>query len=700
MTTRRVDSLLVAAAALVALASADTPLTAAEPPVVRTGQSGRWSDGATWEGGKVPPAGAKVLVRAGHAVVYDVHSDQIVRSLHISGSLSFARDRDTRLDVGLVKIQAGESTAEDGFDCEAHVKEPEPGAPRPALEVGTADEPIPHPYTALIRLVHVEGMDKDSCPAIVCCGGRMDFHGQPLARTWVRLAKGAFVNANEFALSEPVLGWRPGDRVILTTTDLPKLFERKTGKIEYPTVRMTTHTEELTVKSVRGDRLLTKEFTEHAHAVDGDWRPAVANLSRNVVVESADPKGVRGHTMYHRHSAGSISYAEFRHLGKPRVLGRYSLHFHLCGDTMRGSSVVGASIHDSGNRWLTVHGTDYLVVRDCVGYNSVGHGYFLEDGTEAYNVFDHNLAVQACRGSPLPKQVLPFDRNDGAGFWWANSLNTFTRNLAVECDQYGFRFEAVKDKDFDPVLKVRQPDGTRKAVDVRTLPFVRFEDNEVHCQRRFGLNLGGIRGVASQDDLDSFGKGDDGYAVRSGDVNGVGPDHKHPYVIRNFRAWRSQWAFHGGSPCVLIDGLDVYEGNYGVWRTRMDRHEYQNLSLRKLTARAVFNPYGGNPKVSDSYLEGLSPVDDLPPITVVTSVRRRADGKLVVRGTTSDNGVVARVLVNGTAATATRPDFSEWEAVVVPGATGRGVEAHAEDEAGNAEITRHVVWYAPTRVGK
>ena len=62
---------------------------------------------------------------------------------------------------------------------------------------------------------------------------------------------------------------------------------------------------------------------------------------------------------------------------------------------MRGSSVVGASIWDSGNRWITIHGTNYLVVRDCVGYQIVGHGFFLEDGTEVNNVLDRNLAVQA-----------------------------------------------------------------------------------------------------------------------------------------------------------------------------------------------------------------------------------------------------------------------------------------------------------------
>src|SRR5262249_999024 len=135
----------------------------------------------------------------------------------------------------------------------------------------------------------------------------------------------------------------------------------------------------------------------------------VANLSRNVVVESADPKGGRGHTMYHKHSAGSISYAEFRHLGKEGALGPHPLHFHLWRDTTRGSSVIGASIHDSANRWLTIHGTNYLVVRDCVGYRSLGHGFFLEDGTETCNVLDRNLAVQAYRHERQKGQALPFD---------------------------------------------------------------------------------------------------------------------------------------------------------------------------------------------------------------------------------------------------------------------------------------------------
>src|SRR5262249_25586207 len=145
-------------------------------------------------------------------------------------------------------------------------------------------------------------------------------------------------------------------------------------------------TEEAAISGIEGNRLVLDRALKYDHLGTGEYRGEVANLSRNVVVASADPAGVRGHTMYHRHSAGSISYAEFRHLGKEGVLGRYAIHFHLVGNTMRGSSVIGASIWDSANRWVTVHGTNYLVVRDCVGYRSKGHGYFLEDGTEVFNV--------------------------------------------------------------------------------------------------------------------------------------------------------------------------------------------------------------------------------------------------------------------------------------------------------------------------
>ncbi|HEY6167825.1 MAG TPA: G8 domain-containing protein, partial [Verrucomicrobiae bacterium] len=127
-------------------------VVAADALLVRSAKSGAWSDAKTWEGGKLPPAGAKVLVRPGHDVLYDMNSSQPVRSLHIGGTLRFATDRDTRLDVGLIKVQAGEDVNEEGFDCEAHLATPAPDAPRATLLVGTAEQPVEAKHTALIRL--------------------------------------------------------------------------------------------------------------------------------------------------------------------------------------------------------------------------------------------------------------------------------------------------------------------------------------------------------------------------------------------------------------------------------------------------------------------------------------------------------------------------------------------------------------------
>ena len=195
-------------------------------------------------------------------------------------------------------------------------------------------------------------------------------------------------------------------------------------------------------------------------------------------------------------------------------------------------------------------------MRDCVGYRSVGHGFFLEDGTETYNVLDRNLAVQAFRGKPLPKQVLPFDQNEGAGFWWANSLNTFTRNVACENDRYGYRFEAIEGSAFKPTLSILQPDGSHKPTDIRTLPFVRFEDNEAHSDGLYGINLG------------------EG-------VNRVGPDAQHPFIMRNTTIWDVHYAFRPQSPSLLVDHMRIWRAAYGVYHPNYDNHVYRDLYIGK-----------------------------------------------------------------------------------------------------------------------
>ncbi len=754
--------------------AADPP---AAPPIklIRSVQSGAWSSPATWEGNVVPGHGVQVQVRPGHTVTYDVQAPEslVIRALFIAGTVSFATDKSTQLNVGLIKIEATDSTDEEGFDCDMHLEEADTKAPRASLLVGTPLQAVAAKAKALIRLTYVPGMNKESCPAIVCCGGRMDFHGAPLSRSWVKLGATATQGAKEVTLSEPVTGWNVGDQIIVIATEADHDKERTT--------------EPRTITAIDGTTLRFDEPLTANHLGEGEFRGEVANLSRNVIVESADPDGERGHTMYHRYSAGSISYAEFRHLGKKGVLGRYSLHFHLVGSTMRGSSVIGASIWDSHNRWLTIHGTNHLVVRDCVGYKSLGHGYFMEDGTEVYNVLDRNLAVEARSTKNLPKQVLPFDQNEGAGFWWANSLNTFTRNVATANGEYGYRFEATQSSGFKLTLPVMQPDGSMKDVDIRTLPFVRFDDNEVHSSHGlYGINLG------------------EG-------VNGVGPDTKHPFIIRNTKIWNTHYGLRPQVPSLLAENLTI-QTDYGVYHPNYDNHVYRNVTIRGTntepfnrghddlslqhgmltvdgltfdncrsggmpliqisddndTGRAVSHfrhvetanwkdnskqkaivNLGGGPRPQPQFEKGvpvilhdwygpgrhaqvvsikspeykahpeayrseppltgdesrvtevanidfpqpLTPIDDLPPATVITHMTPR-DGKLWVQGTCSDNGEVKHVLVNGQTAQATSDNLATWE-IALDGSGLTALTAHAEDAAGNVEQLVHTRTLTP-----
>ncbi len=122
--------------------------------------------------------------------------------------------------------------------------------------------------------------------------------------------------------SEGVSGWHKGDHVFLTGTTR----QNKIAKTFKPTVRQGTETEERIITDIKDSAVTLDKPLEFNHIAEGAYRGEIANLSRNVIVESADEGNKRGHTMYHRNSSGLDQlHAEFRHLGKEEgVLGRYS----------------------------------------------------------------------------------------------------------------------------------------------------------------------------------------------------------------------------------------------------------------------------------------------------------------------------------------------------------------------------------------
>jgi hypothetical protein len=540
-------------------------------------RNGAWSDPKTWEPARVPAGGERILVSAQTRVDYDVASEKVIRLIQVAGELRFARDRNTTLNVGLLKVQNSERCSESGFRCDLHAvnEDGEPNAApstvMPALEVGTLAEPIPAEFTARIRLHFLDGMNKDDAPAVSACSARMDFHGTPMNRTWVKLGADAKPGDATVSLAEAVTGWRVGDEVIVTGSiheENLHLYYKGGKKPSGP------QTEERVITKIDGTTVTLDRPLANQHFGSGEFRSEIANLSRNVIVESADPGGVRGHTLYHQFSRGGISYARFAYLGKEGILGRYPIHFHLVEDTMRGSGVVGAAIVDSGNRWVTIHGTQYLLIRDCVGYRSIGHGFFMEDGTEVFNLLDRNLGVQAVQGKRLPKQVLGFDPNDGSAFWWSNGRNSLTRNVSCENDEYGFRYDSQSTRSFDSRLTVRAPGGGDEKVDIRTLPFYRFEGNEAHTEGVYGMVFAGNNQRGDPIDKTSeFAR-----------IDRTGPDTRHPHIVRDTKIWQVHYGLRPQVPNVLVERLSIERATYGIYRPALENHVYRDLTISATTS--------------------------------------------------------------------------------------------------------------------
>uniref|UniRef100_A0A673M7K3 hyaluronoglucosaminidase n=1 Tax=Sinocyclocheilus rhinocerous TaxID=307959 RepID=A0A673M7K3_9TELE len=171
------------------------------------------------------------------------------------------------------------------------------------------------------------------------------------------------------------------------------------------------------------------QFTHVGEILDGvDMRAEVALLSRNILIHGEMENSCYGknwcqyfsYDTFGGHikilgnfSSVHLSQVELKHMGQQREKGRYPVNFHRCGDVdQRGgysdhTYLDSLSIHHSFSRCVGIHATNGLLVRDTVGYDTLGHCFFLEDGIEQRNVFFHNLGLLT-----RPGTILPTDRND------------------------------------------------------------------------------------------------------------------------------------------------------------------------------------------------------------------------------------------------------------------------------------------------
>jgi len=431
-------------------------------------KQGRWSDPASWPDGKVPGAGDAVTIPRDRDMVLDV-SPPALRSLTINGKLSFADDRDLSLTTEWIYVPGGE------------------------LDVGS--EARPYTHKAVITLtdnVPNEDINTMGDRGIMLLGGTLSLHGDRGSNTWSKLAKTAKAGSATISVLNAA-GWRKGDVIVLASTDYDP-----------------RQAEERTVTAVSGNMLTLDKPLTYMHfgqiTFGVDERGEVAMLSRNIKIQASEDAAKSyfgGHIMAMAGSKMFVDGIELNRMGQNMHLARYPIHWHLIGEG-QGQYIKNASIHDTYNRCVTVHGTNDLKIENNVTYNTVGHCFFLEDGIEHGNQFIHNLAIQikchptldcvpqnlAANGElnypakdrAAVRQVsfsrkdtlLPSD-NTVAAYWITNPDNSFIDNVAAGSDENGFWLSMPE-----------HPQGAFAGTDIaktiwpRLTPFRAFRGNVSH----------------------------------------------------------------------------------------------------------------------------------------------------------------------------------------------------------------------------
>jgi hypothetical protein len=434
-------AVMVFAVGLSACQEVETKAVSTSGAPVSSGEL-RWSDLATW-GGTMPPAGAEVVIPAGRTIVLDTQTPSL-GTVRIEGTLRLA-GADVALTAASVNVTG-------------------------ALLVGSASAPFGGKAT--ITLTGAPASPNNGVSrGLIVNGGRMEIYAASPSPVWTKLNESAEAGATTLTLRQNA-DWRSGDNIVVAPTD----WYKRAGETER--LQLAESASGLNLRTTsplaafRWGRLqyvtnagmrLTPDpsFVSPANPFPTvlDERASVANLTRNVVIQSIDDEawrtnGFGAHVMVMGlRSTAVVDGVEFRRVGQAGTVGRYPFHWHMLsydtagkylGDPV-GHAVRNSTIWNSSQRCLVIHGTNGVRVENNVCYDIKGHAYFLEDAVERRNVITGNLALKI--RAPKPEQRLLAHEAEGvgveseggpSGFWLTNPDNIVTNNHAGDSAGNGF----------------------------------------------------------------------------------------------------------------------------------------------------------------------------------------------------------------------------------------------------------------------
>ncbi len=417
-------------------------------PTVTSIATGVWSDPRIWSTSRVPGANDKVAIDTAHSVTYDAASDATIDCIEVRGALRFKTGATTRLKVVTIMVM-----------------------PEAVLEIGTAAQPVAASAKAEIVIAD-RPFDLEIDPTQIGHGivglGKVTMHGAVRTPTFARLGREPLAGQTMLVLDRPPEGWRVGDRVVVP--DTRQLRANQRGRGESP------QTEKARVASVSGTSItLTAPLAyDHKGARDAagklEFLPHLGNLTRNIVVRSENPAGTRGHTIFISRADVDIRYVEFDDLGRTKMgildntefdssgrvrkigtnqIGRYAVHFHHDFGPAKTPAngyqftLIGNAV-DGSTKWgVTVHHSHYGLVQDNVVYNTRGAGIVTEDGSESFDIFEHNFSLRVAGSRDAApgngySSVLPNPGGDGSAFWFRGPNNIIRNNVAADAAESGF----------------------------------------------------------------------------------------------------------------------------------------------------------------------------------------------------------------------------------------------------------------------
>ena len=380
-----------------------------------------WSDSTNWNPAQVPGVNDNVSIPAGKTIALDEDAD--VNQMEIKGVFHATNNLDLDLQARWIMVMDSSAYLEWGQ------------ATTPYLETGVItlkgsdSGPMAMPGTKFIAAMG---------------GGHIEIHGEK-RDSWTQLNANANATATSITLEQAV-DWKMGDSIVIASTDFDCGQAEKVGITSVSGDMKTFGISPALTYMHWGDSI---KYSNSYRDFFVDERAEVGLLTRNLKIQgdaASESTGFGGHCMIMVGSIGRISGVELFRMGQKGKLGRYPWHWHIAGD-VPGQYIKNCAIHKSFNRVVTVHGTNYSVVEDNVGYDHIGNGYFLEDGNEIRNQFIHNLGLVT--RAPVPgEEVRPFDLVPAASnyiklpatYWVTHPDNDFVGNACGGSEGSGWWF--------------------------------------------------------------------------------------------------------------------------------------------------------------------------------------------------------------------------------------------------------------------